>query len=59
MLFTHSTIITNCNRCLSSNSCKNFLVVPLTALRLNASKLALAETKMVKAKAMEEKAIAT
>lgn len=55
----HPTIITDCNQCLSSNSCKNFLVEPPTVLHLNASKLALADTKMAKAKATEEKAIAT
>ena len=54
----YSTTNTDCNQCLSSNSCKSFPVVPPTVLHLNASKLALADMKMDKAKAMEEKAIA-
>ena len=46
------------NQCLSSNSCKNFLVMPPTALHPNASKLALVDTKRDKAMAMEEKVTA-
>ena len=50
----YSTVSIDCNRCLSSNLCKNFLVMLPTALHLNASKLGLADTKRDKAMAMEK-----